>query len=39
MSKDDWIKTQIRNYGSFKGVLVVYGIIILVFILTAKTIT
>lgn len=39
MDKDQWVKQQIRNYVSFKGFLIVYGIIVGVFILLAFTLT
>ena len=37
MDKDAWIKNQIRNYGSFKSFVIVYGIIVGVFVGTALT--
>lgn len=35
MNKDIWVRQQVRNYGSFKGALIFYGIIVLTFVGTA----
>lgn len=38
MDKTDWINNKLKNYVSFKGLLLFYGLLIFVFMLLAASV-